>query len=242
MANYMSNHSSNHQLHHSLDQDSQTSILASCYTVEPSTSKVHGFHYCTTLGAGSKSPLRSPPLELPASGAESSWPGNHWPGSKGEAAHTIPEECERLFCDKLTATFLGEGSFARQESLGMDAFHNIQHHDRVLKWIEVWDYFGDAIYRGFVTETDGERTLFVFLEENALGQGLKSGLIALFELAGMSSFGCSQIVACVSRSQHATEMELVRNLGWCGFSLTTLEPWTSGADVSSKWLFLGAEV
>jgi hypothetical protein len=124
----------------------------------------------------------------------------------------------------------------------MDAFHNIQHHDRVLKWIEVWDYFADAIYRGFVTETDGERTLFVFLEENALGQGLKSGLIALFELAGMSSFGCSQIVACVSRSQHATEMELVRNLGWCGFSLTTLEPWTTGADVSSKWLFLGAEV
>lgn len=52
MANYISNLSSNHQLHRSFDQDSQTSILASCYTVEPSTSKVHGFHYCTTLGAG----------------------------------------------------------------------------------------------------------------------------------------------------------------------------------------------
>jgi hypothetical protein len=71
-------------------------------------------------------------------------------------------------------------------------------------------------------------------------------LIALFELAGVEAFDCSQIVACVKRSQHTNEMELVRSLGWCGFNLTTLEPWSTAGDsgpfVSPKWLFLAAEV
>lgn len=172
--------------------------------------------------------------------------------------HTIPEECERLFCDKLSATFLGEGIDVGQESLGMGAFRNIQQghdsglasgheHDRgIQKWVEVWDYTGDAIYRGFVVDMNGERTLFVFFEDGAIGHGLKSGLIALFELAGTDAFDCSQIVACVKRSQHTNEMELVRSLGWCGFSLTTLEPWStpndSGPFLSPKWLFLAAEV
>ena len=70
-------------------------------------------------------------------------------------------------------------------------------------------------------------------------------LIALFELAGIDAFDCSQIVACVKRSQHTDEMELVRSLGWCGFNLTTLEPWAaspaSGPLLSTKWLFLVAE-
>lgn len=71
-------------------------------------------------------------------------------------------------------------------------------------------------------------------------------LIALFELADIATFGCSQIVACVSRSQRTDEMELVRSLGWCGFNLTTLAPWVSRGDqgscLSNKWLFLVAEV
>ncbi|OGE52636.1 hypothetical protein PENARI_c009G06182 [Penicillium arizonense] len=201
--------------------------------------------------SGSKSALLSPPLDIPASSAERTWPGNGWPEFRGEATHTIPEECERLFCDKLSTTFLGEGSFVRQESLGMDVFQNIpnqigQGHDRIQRWIEVWDYSGDAIYRGFVAENNGERTLFVFFEDRALDQGLKSGLIALFELADMTTFGCSQIVACVGRSERTDAMELVRSLGWCGFSLTTLEPWMSSGDqgvpISDKWLFLVAEV
>lgn len=69
--------------------------------------------------------------------------------------------------------------------------------------------------------------------------------MALFELAEIDTFGCSQIVACVSRSQRTDEMELVRSLGWCGFNLTTLEPWmtseTQGC-LSDEWLFLVAEV
>lgn len=170
----------------------------------------------------------------------------------------------------------------------MDVFQNIQsnqirhQHDRIQRWIEVWDYSSDAIYRGFVAEHNKERTLFVFFEDRALEHGLKSGyvrplcflgkvkgfpfslvtvlhlslihlltfaplsLIALFELADIATFGCSQIVACVNRSQPTDEMELVRSLGWCGFSLTTLAPWISRGDqgpcLSNKWLFLVAEV
>lgn len=73
-------------------------------------------------------------------------------------------------------------------------------------------------------------------------------LIALFELAGTDAIDCSQIVACVRRSQHADEMELVRSLGWCGFNLTTLDPWIKGTSgkagpaLSTEWLFLVAEV
>lgn len=169
----------------------------------------------------------------------------------------------------------------------MGPFQDIQRsrigtgNDRVQRWIEVWDYSGDAIYRGFVADANGERALFVFFEDSALGHGLKSGLvsffracwisallslwlchtgllvrsadmflpsslIALFELASMDAFGCSQIVACVKRSRRTNEMELVRSLGWCGFNLTTLEPWKmdngSGPSLSTEWLFLVAEV
>ncbi|KAJ5750929.1 hypothetical protein N7533_007957 [Penicillium manginii] len=202
--------------------------------------------------SGTKTSMRSPLPERPAPSAERiSWPGNYRAEYKGEAMHTIPEECERLFCDTLSATFLGEGIGAEQESLGMGAFQNIQpefghDRDRIQKWVEVWDYAGDAIYRGFVADMNGERTFFVFFEDGAMGHGLKSGLIALFELAGVEAFDCSQIVACVKRTQHTNEMELVRSLGWCGFNLTTLEPWStagaSGPFLSPKWLFLAAEV
>ncbi|KAJ5355355.1 uncharacterized protein N7496_012567 [Penicillium cataractarum] len=227
----------------------ESTVTASSYTVDSSSAKVDGFHYCTTLGAGAQCGTLS-------------WTGNNWPESKakGEATHTIPEECERLFCDTLSATFLGERIDAGQESLGMGTFQQTQpsqqhsqhrlgdHHGSIQKWVEVWDYSGDAIYRGFVTGEDDERTLFVFLEDGTIGHGLKSGLIALFELAGTDAFDCSQIVACVKRSQHADEMELVRSLGWCGFNLTTLDPWikgtsgTAGPALSTEWLFLVAEV
>ncbi|KXG53928.1 Yippee-like protein [Penicillium griseofulvum] len=182
-------------MQHFLDQESQSTVLATCYSVEPSTSKVHGFHYCTTLGAGkylgysgipevpsgTKSSLLSPPHDILDSRAERTWPGNNWPEYKGEATHNIPEECESLFCDRLSAIFLGERGFVEQESLGMDAFQNIQpnqigQHDRIQRWIEVWDYSGDAIYRGFVAEHNKERTLFVFFEDRALEHGLKSGM------------------------------------------------------------------
>ena len=224
---------------------------------------------------------------------ESNWSENNAPEYKREAAHIISGECERLFCDILSATFRGERSLVRQELLGMNACqvtrqdHTQRGNKMIQQWVEVWDYTSDAIYRGFVTDASGERTLFVFFEESTLGHGLKSGyvnlffslfmvdkakrcsccltvafylsrlwskstkpwfyrLIALFELASMSAFDCSQIVACIRRSQDAAELEVVRNLGWCGFGLTTLKNWASDgcceSMLSPRWIFLSAEV
>ncbi|KAE8348174.1 ornithine decarboxylase antizyme-domain-containing protein [Aspergillus coremiiformis] len=177
-------------------------------------------------------------------------PGNNIPEYKGEAAHTIPGECERLFCDTLSLIFLGEGRFPRQESVGAGAYQgqpsSLVEGSRIQVWVEVLDYTSDCIYRGFVTNLNDEGTLFVFFEEAALGQGLKTGLIALFELACLSEFGCSQIVACIPRSQDPAELEVVRNLGWCGFNLTTLQPWSTSdyleSPFSTRWLLLRAEV
>ena len=133
--------------------------------------------------SGSKLSIQSPPLDAPAASIDRNWLGTSWPEYKGEATHTIPEECERLFCDKLLMTFLGEGTDLRQESLGVDALQNMQlnhaeaKNHRVRRWIEVWDYTSDAIFRGFVADINGEQTLFVFLEDGVLGHGLKSGSV-----------------------------------------------------------------
>lgn len=107
-----------------------------------------------------------------------SWPGNILPEYKGEAMHTIPEECERLFCDTLSAIFLGERSFAGQESLGVGASQSRPNNSMpIAQWFELLDYTSDTIHRGFVTNASGEPTLFVFLAENALGHGLKTGYV-----------------------------------------------------------------
>ncbi|PKY02904.1 ornithine decarboxylase antizyme [Aspergillus campestris IBT 28561] len=170
---------------------------------------------------------------------------------KEEAAYTIPGECERLFCDNMATIFLGEGSFVRPESFGMDALdvrpdEAKKERTCIQRWVEVLDYTSDAVYRGFVGSVGEEQTLFVFFEEGIPGYNLKTGLMALFELANLSDFGCTRIVACISRSQDSTEHEVIRNLGWCGFSLTTLQPWCSKNHrepvISAKWLFLSAEV
>ncbi|KAI9045119.1 ornithine decarboxylase antizyme [Aspergillus affinis] len=180
--------------------------------------------------SGSKTPSQSPPLELCASPeTEHGSPVNNSLEHRGEAAQTIPEECERLFCDKLSAIFLGEGRISRQESLGMGAYPTVPNQ-----------------LGGFVTGMNDDRTLFVFFGDSELGQGLKTGLIALFELASTPSFACSQIVACVPRSQVATELAVIRNLGWCGFALSTLQPWSlehiPEPSLSTRWLFMSAEV
>ncbi|KAF9887575.1 hypothetical protein FE257_009787 [Aspergillus nanangensis] len=246
MATFLNNNSStaSNNMQRFLEKAPRTTVLASCYSVTTSTSVVDGFHYSTTPGAGAQCPFINPMVEEVVSSNLSS---EH----KGEATHTIPEECERLFCDSLSAIFFGERRISRQESLGVDAGqvmrnHQDREHVRIEKWIEVLDYTSDYNYRGFVTDMNGERTLFVFFGEAALGHDLKTGLIALFELADISAFECSQIVACIPRSQDVTELEITRNLGWCGFSLTTLQPWNMEAhhtaSISPRWVFLSAEV
>ena len=124
-------------------------------------------------------PNISPPLDHPVAGRI--WPDENWPEYDREAAYTITEECERLFCDALSAKFLGERDVARQGSLGVDTYqisrpnYTRQDYKRIRKWFEVWNYPGDSIYRGFVADVHNERTLFVFFDEGVATHGLKSG-------------------------------------------------------------------
>ncbi|KAK2762818.1 hypothetical protein FQN54_000993 [Arachnomyces sp. PD_36] len=201
--------------------------------------------------SGSNQLSLSPP---PTTSAENSWSNSDVSEYPGEAAQIITGECERLFCDTLSANFLGEGKFARQQSLVVDAYRqrfrpdeNSESRIRIQRWLKMWDYSGDAIYRGFVAGVGGDNTLFVFFEGHLSGQGLKSGLMALFELASTAGFDCSRIVACVDRSTNQTELDAtIRNLGWVGFELTTLNDWVSWAGrsklTSDKWLFMAVEV
>jgi hypothetical protein len=134
--------------------------------------------------SGSKTTYSSPPLEISLTSAGSSYPVGNLLEQRGEATHTIPGECERLFCDKLSAIFRGERRLARQESLGIDASQRWSNgtsfdNGRIQRWVEVMDYTNDTIYRGFVATSGGERTLFVFFEETSLGHGLKSGYATL---------------------------------------------------------------
>lgn len=142
--------------------------------------------------SGSKQDVSSPPLQTSARlRAEEVWPRHKGSRSSGEAAQTITEECERLFCDTLSALFRGEGNRRQRKSLAMGAFRRNNHfrpdqermnttsHDNdgheIDVWFELWDYANDAIYRGFATEARGERALFVFFDEHTSNHGVKNG-------------------------------------------------------------------
>ncbi|EEH11365.1 ornithine decarboxylase antizyme [Histoplasma capsulatum G186AR] len=219
---------------------------------------------------GHKFPPTSPPTNVSATAAASAVVADQFrsspkaPGCDGEAVQTITEECERLFCDTLWAMFLGERQLAPQQSLVIGATHNDNNNNnkgvnvseiarkravgRIQNFIEVWDYAGDTIYRGFVAADGNRRTLFVFFDNHiCAGQGLKSGLMALFEIGSMTDLGCSEMVACVDRSMDEVELDaVIRNLGWVGFELSTLRDWVvpaaKGQFISNRWLFMTVEI
>ncbi|KAK2740266.1 hypothetical protein FQN55_008992, partial [Onygenales sp. PD_40] len=203
--------------------------------------------------SGTNPPSASPPPVVSATAAADRFLSPRTrlePG--GEAVQTITEECERLFCDILWAVFLGERHTALQQSLVIGAIpKNINLCEttcgRIRNWIEVWDYSADTIYRGFVAADGARRILFVFFENHVASQGLKSGLMALFELASVSGFDCSEMVACVDRSMDAGERDaVIRNLGWVGFELSMLNgfmiPRPDETILSGRWLFMSVEV
>lgn len=43
------------------------------------------------------------------------------------------------------------------------------------EYVEVFDYAGGLRFRGFVAEKDDERSLFIFFDEEVVGQDLKPG-------------------------------------------------------------------
>ncbi|QGA13660.1 hypothetical protein EYB26_001310 [Talaromyces marneffei] len=213
--------------------------------------------------SGPDSRMTSPPHNISTNiptAKEDMWPRHKAPRNnidninRGEAAQTITEECERLFCDTLSAMFLGERNRRHRTSLVMGAFQqNVRPENRkvlhlrdIEAYLELWDYANDAIYRGFVVDGRGQRTLFVFLDSQAASHGIKTALLSLFELAEVEAFECSQIIACVPRSDDPLGSGIVRNLGWCGFSLTRLDAWmppgSGGIALSDRWLFLAAQV
>ncbi|CAP60963.1 uncharacterized protein PODANS_2_13630 [Podospora anserina S mat+] len=160
--------------------------------------------------------------------------------------------------------FLGERSEARQVSVLMGVFNNNSNTRNqyasqltppedcplnsytmgpagagagIPAWMEIWDYAGGCSFRAFLAENvaageeDGveSRTLFVFFDRDVLADG---------------PLGCSHMVIAIERCiQEEDAKPLTKGLQWAGFSLTTLDFWSSGYDViSSKWLFMGMEL
>ncbi|KAL1887223.1 hypothetical protein Cpir12675_006639 [Ceratocystis pirilliformis] len=83
------------------------SVLASCYIVDSSAS-VNGLHYSTT-GVSAVKPSSHQIAILPKPGrSRHASTGSRSRDLRGGAALTIREDCERFFCETMTAVFLGE--------------------------------------------------------------------------------------------------------------------------------------
>jgi len=118
-----------------------------------------------------------------------------------------------------------------------------EDHGEVSKWIEMWDYIGGIMFRGFVAERNDEKAMFIFFDQSVIIGDLKAGLMALLELCEVDHFSCDRLVVCIDR--HAEPMArnaLTKDLGWIGFSLATLDEFTDGDELlSEKWLFMDME-
>jgi hypothetical protein len=67
--------------------------------------------------------------------------------------------------------------------------------------------------------------------------------MALLELCEVDYFSCDRLVVCIDRHAEATGRDtLVKDLGWIGFSLTTLDDFSETGELTSdKWLFMDME-
>jgi hypothetical protein len=125
--------------------------------------------------------------------------------------------------------------------------HQRRHGARrgITGWLEIWDYAGGSSFRGFVAEdaSRGTKSLFVFFDAHSITRDMKQALVALIELAE-GPLACSHMIICIERSIPGEEATaLTKGLQWAGFSLTTLDFWSSGFDVlSDRWLFMGMEL
>ena len=69
-------------------------------------------------------------------------------------------------------------------------------------------------------------------------------LMAVLELCEVSDFSCSRLIVCLDRSTETrTKDALIKDLGWIGFQLTTLDGFTQGDKITSdQWLLMDMEV
>jgi len=67
--------------------------------------------------------------------------------------------------------------------------------------------------------------------------------MALLELCEVDYFSCDRLVVCIDRHAGQLAMDsLTKDLGWIGFSLTTLNDFAQGDELlSDKWLFMDME-
>ncbi len=70
---------------------------------------------------------------------------------------------------------------ANKDSLVMGA-HDIRDSDeyatgtiQLKYWIEVWDYAGGSLFRGFIVEEAKRKALYVFFDQGVIGRDLKHG-------------------------------------------------------------------
>jgi hypothetical protein len=68
--------------------------------------------------------------------------------------------------------------------------------------------------------------------------------MALLELCDVQYFSCSKLVVCLDRNTDVKAKEvLIKDLGWIGFQLATLNDFTDGDEiVSPRWLFMDMDV
>ena len=68
--------------------------------------------------------------------------------------------------------------------------------------------------------------------------------MTLLELASCDDLACGRLIVGVDRTAGQEDVEAVtRDLGWVGFELSTLEPWSSTkGTVSDRWIFLNVDV
>ncbi|ROT41754.1 ornithine decarboxylase antizyme [Sodiomyces alkalinus F11] len=236
----------------------QANVLASCYIVD-TVGTLKGLHYCTTGAAGNSS----------SSNKRREIPGKRI-ARRGGAALSIREECERFFCERMSAVFHGEmstdstapglmGAYTLQtppvddESSLARRFGGRDARDGILTdkgapapavtaWLEIWDFEAGASFRAFVTDDGHDKTLFVFFDGNIVDADLKQALMALIDLAD-GALDCQRIVVCLDRRIPEPETKgFMKSLQWVGFDLTTLRPWASMDVTSEEWLFMAMEL
>lgn len=71
-----------------------------------------------------------------------------------------------------------------------------------------------------------------------------SSLTALLELCSTDGLDCERLVVCVSRHADSIQSaDLIKDLGWVGFELATLDTWTGvTGSTSEQWLMLAMDV
>ena len=47
--------------------------------------------------------------------------------------------------------------------------------DSIESWVEIWDYVGDVLFKGFVGGRGFAKSLFVFIGEGVVGKSMKPG-------------------------------------------------------------------